>query len=56
MTTTALTVLVLAAGLMIGLGVYGYIKLLTHPQLERYNKLRMQGPFVPLPKDELTKP
>jgi hypothetical protein len=31
----------LAACLMIGLGIYGYIKLLTHPQLERYKKLRM---------------
>ncbi len=41
--------------LVIILGVFIRIKLWTSPHLERWLKRDMQGPFVPHPKDEVTK-
>ena len=36
----------------LGLVVYLWVKTANSPQGERYLKQRMQGPFVPLDKDE----
>ena len=46
---TLITVLVLVGAP--ALGVYLWIKLGNSEQGERYLKQRMQGPFVPLDKD-----
>jgi len=45
-----ISALVLLAGL--GLGVYLWVKIANSQHGERYLKQRMQGPFVPLDKDE----
>jgi hypothetical protein len=55
MSTSGIVFFVVCGFLLFGLAIYGTIKFWTNPNLERYLKQRMQGPFVPLSKDEITK-
>lgn len=55
MNPTSIVFFVVCGFLLFALAIYGYVKYWTSPNLERYLKQRMQGPFVPLDKQDITK-
>jgi membrane protein implicated in regulation of membrane protease activity len=47
------TIVIFVAMLVVGAYAwYRYLKFLNSPDGERYQKMRTQGPFVPLPPEE----